>query len=407
MSAPSSTHRSRLRTPRRAAAERGFTLLELMVALVAGLIAISAAYFVGASSSRHFAEQQRIAQTQTSVRMAAMRIERDIARAGLHGATNSARAQTCVTPAVAMQALDYDPDVDVAALPQAALNGVNADRLRLTGNYATSDVYFVRQLAADGGSLTLQQDWQSFRRDFVDPASGDIDQARFDGVFTVNRALHIVTLQGNEFFVGIRGTDAANGRVTLANAITPGGPCTGGLMTGAMVAPISTIEYAVVNPSDSANPSAADLTALVPPGGEAALDVALGRQNSILVRRELNRAGAVVAGSTQVVMEYVADFDVSFVFDVAAAGVAPDLQRLNGAAAAARLDPLAAPESVRAVTFRLSARTRQEESRFEYTPRVGPLTRYDVNPNVLGAARVRTLTREVFLPNVAFVEQTQ
>ncbi|MFW5921446.1 MAG: PilW family protein, partial [Polyangiales bacterium] len=58
----------RTRHNRRASKTAGFTLLELMVALVAGLIAISSIYFVSAASTRHFHEQQRIAQTQMSLR---------------------------------------------------------------------------------------------------------------------------------------------------------------------------------------------------------------------------------------------------------------------------------------------------------------------------------------------------
>ncbi|MCA9616172.1 MAG: prepilin-type N-terminal cleavage/methylation domain-containing protein, partial [Myxococcales bacterium] len=60
--------------------EAGFTLLELMVALVAGLVAILAVYYVSSASARHFHEQQRVAQTQTSIRMAMQQLRRDIGR---------------------------------------------------------------------------------------------------------------------------------------------------------------------------------------------------------------------------------------------------------------------------------------------------------------------------------------
>ncbi|MBC7172556.1 MAG: prepilin-type N-terminal cleavage/methylation domain-containing protein, partial [Polyangiaceae bacterium] len=63
----------------------GFTLVELMAALVAGLVAITAIYAVGSSSARHFQEQQRIAQTQMALRMAMSQLRVDIQRAGLFG----------------------------------------------------------------------------------------------------------------------------------------------------------------------------------------------------------------------------------------------------------------------------------------------------------------------------------
>ena len=70
--------------------QAGFTLLEMMAALVAGLIAIGSIYTLSSASSKHFHEQQRISQTQMSLRMAMSRLTSDIARAGFGGTPNSA-----------------------------------------------------------------------------------------------------------------------------------------------------------------------------------------------------------------------------------------------------------------------------------------------------------------------------
>ena len=44
----------RKQATRRGRSRAGFTLIELMVALVAGLIAISSVYYISAASSKHF-----------------------------------------------------------------------------------------------------------------------------------------------------------------------------------------------------------------------------------------------------------------------------------------------------------------------------------------------------------------
>ncbi|KAF0166734.1 MAG: hypothetical protein FD160_4059, partial [Caulobacteraceae bacterium] len=63
----------------------GFTLLELMVALTVGGIAISSMYAIGAGSTRVFRQQNDIANAQTTLRMAMDQVKRDIARAGYLG----------------------------------------------------------------------------------------------------------------------------------------------------------------------------------------------------------------------------------------------------------------------------------------------------------------------------------
>ena len=232
-----------------------------------------------------------------------------------------------------------------------------------------------------------------------DPAAGTIDEERFAAVFADHRMLKITTLQGKEFFVDIAGVNAGSATIQLGQTLGVGGPCIGGLMTGAMVAPLSQIEYAVVDPA------AEGLTDLVPPGS-AALQDATGGQNSVLVRRELDMAtGDVVPNTTRVVLEYVADFDLDFVFDTSGAGVAPNLvTQTDDPTTDTLFDVLAGnPEQVRSVIVRLSARTRRHEPAFGYIARGAgePLTRYQANANAPGAARVRTINREIFLPNVA------
>jgi prepilin-type N-terminal cleavage/methylation domain-containing protein len=69
---------TRART-RRAA---GFTLIELMVSLTIGGLAIGSMYSIGSTLTRHYHQQQQSANAMTSLRVAIEQVKRDIARAG-------------------------------------------------------------------------------------------------------------------------------------------------------------------------------------------------------------------------------------------------------------------------------------------------------------------------------------
>ncbi|MBO6936503.1 MAG: prepilin-type N-terminal cleavage/methylation domain-containing protein [Deltaproteobacteria bacterium] len=402
-------------TIRRRRGEAGFTLVELMVALVAGLIVISAAYVIGGASAEHFSEQQRIGQTQTAVRMAMMQLEADIERAGLHATPNSTNADNCgLAPPNRIQAVDFEPGFYTGVLPNAGANpGVAADQVILTGNYATSDAYLVNTVGPTGSQIVLQPNWQAMRRDFGQwgpadpaetPAPPPFDETRFQQVFRAGRMLRLQTNAGKELFVTIQGTDPGGAGmqgpvINVQPNIPVGDLCVGGLADGALVAPLVQIEYAVVDPTtDSA------LSVLVNPSTTTELDNALGRTNAVLVRRELDFNGAVIAGTTRIVMEYVADFQVEFIFDTSGPGVAPNITRSDDDGAAGVLN--VTPEQVRSVGVHLAARTRQHEERFAFVPRtdpaVEPLTSYQVSGIAPGAARVRSLHNEILIPNVAY-----
>jgi len=143
---------------------------------------------------------------------------------------------------------------------------------------------------------------------------------------------------------------------------------------------------------------------LVNPSSTTTLDNALGRTNAVLVRRELDFNGSVVAGTTRIVMEYVADFQFEFIFDTSGPGVPPAITRTNDPGATGVFN--IAPEQLRAVGVHLSARTRQHEERFAFIPRTNPatqpLTSYQVSAIAPGAARVRSMHAEILIPNVAY-----
>lgn len=392
-------------TRARRAAE-GFTLLELMVALVAGLTAITSIYFVGAASTRHFHEQQRIAQTQMGLRMAMEQLRRDIQRAGFLGTPNSDREIGCIRPSPRVQAIDYErvDDPEAAGLRNADENEVLADRLILTGNYATSDAYFAAGLDGTGTTIYLQRNWQNFRRDFGQSTDLTLaDEDRFEGTFRAGRFIHLTTQHGNHFFSEIASSSAADASITLTSGLPVGGFCLGGLGAGAIVAPISRIEYVVTDLSTDST-AGGNLAALDSETAEAR-----GLAGAQLVRRELtldSTAGTVVANSERIVLEYVAHVAYQFAVDTAGTGLPPSIQLQTGADAMTTLANN--PHRVRSVIVTLSARTPEIDPRFQWVESAkgnvltgAPPTRYKVDPDRPGASRVRTLRSEIFLTNVA------
>ena len=370
---------------KRARRQQGFTLVEMMVALVAGAIAISSIYYISASSSWHFQEQQRVAQTQQNLRMAMEHLRRDIARAGYLGTPNSAREQRCMTPATPITAVELVHGAGTSVLPNAAANGVEADTLRLTGNYVTSDSYLVNTFSAGGNSADLQQTWQAFRRTFGAADAGTYSAEAFEDVFRTGRWLHITTTAGYHFFVEITAQDGATASVTFNPAVPIGTPCMPGLGTGATIAPLTRIEYVVLNANATAS-----LASL------ARSSVAEGTVHPVLVRREIDVDSLTVVDNTErVVAEYVANFDVDFIVDTeVTTGAAPNLQLQGDAIAAATLAPAANPHRARAAIVSLSLRSPTEDPRFA--------AGYDLDGDTTnGTMRVRPMTTQILMPNIA------
>jgi hypothetical protein len=119
------------------------------------------------------------------------------------------------------------------------------------------------------------------------------------------------------------------------------------------------------------------------------------------VRRELTFAATptVVANSERVVAEYVAHFDVDVISNTNLAAGAPTFAIQDDAVAATLT--AANPHRVRNAIITLAVRTAAEDPRFPALATPNGLLAYDLDTAIPGAARVRSSTIEVLLPNVA------
>jgi prepilin-type N-terminal cleavage/methylation domain-containing protein len=383
---------------------QGFTLVELMVALTTGLVALGTLYTFSKGSTRFFQQQSSISHTQQGVRVAFERLRRDISRAGFGGVPFGNLAFGPV-PTMRVQAVEICDGAGLGRIPNEAANLTHADRLILTGNYETGDTYLAEAIAAGGTAITFQQTWPAFQRSFGQPLSNMCDPARFDDVFQPGRIVHVKSREGTSFFAEIAGT-AGNCTLQLATGLPVGTPALAGVGEGAVVAPLSRIEYTVL---DQAGLNAAGLDDLVSPNPAAQ---ALGEVPAVLVRRELLFGNTacdanvqVRPSTTEIVLEYVAHFDVDAIVDDAIPPNLPNLIFENDAQVQTRsvgVAQIVGPHQFRSLIVSLAGRTPGIDRNVPWVPRTidQPLARFQVSAGDTHAARVRSVRSEITLPNL-------
>jgi len=460
--------------------QSGFTLIELMVAMVVGLTAVSSVYALGSAMSRQFFVEQRVASSQGTSRVATLELRQDISRAGLFGTPNAYLREgdtgvnrfepTCDTnrPTLPLLgggdgplgAFQYYANEDIAVLDPDSVNaGARADRLRvLTSMYLTEQL-LLNSTSIDGETLVLQTGNQAYRRTFAwgntagpftsgsppdylpgtlnwDSAWGS-ETGSWKGIgqrgaraFQSGSVLHVETPEGRHFFRTVfgKGNNVQNQiRLTLkaGDGLPIGTACLPGAAEGSTIAPLQWVEYAIVDPfppadafnatngddflkfdgiffgdlSDTDNPIH-DVHALT----EADL---LEAPNRVLVRRILDATdGSVKANSTQIVAEFVTHFEVSFMIDANSgqtSGASPPALGLSkGSTAESTVN--GNPERVRSVIIDLGIRSPLEDPTLEYNGDVDAgvvPTRFEVNKNAKGSARVRHLRIEIPVMSIA------
>jgi prepilin-type N-terminal cleavage/methylation domain-containing protein len=436
----------------------GFTLIELMVAMVIGLTAITSMYSLGSAMSRQFYEEQRVASTQGTSRVAILELRRDISRAGLFGSPNGTLEPTCDTipPSLPklgggngpMGAFQYYADYDQTAVFDLTLNpDAHADRLRILTSLYLTDQLLVHSAGSDdagnkGAAIVLQTGNQAFRRTFSwgqtagpftagaapDYLTGDLDwdsawagqTATWNGMaqkgaraFQTGSVLHIETDHGRHFFRAVFGKDN-NTQDEVRIRITPplplGTACLPGAAEGATVAPLQWVEYAVVDPFDIAQVGAEfmDFDGMFSPSlvtsspiyNMPAAASTFETSNRVLIRRVLDATtGNVRLSSTQVVAEFVTNFQVSFIIDTDSGNPGDPTPTLIASSNENTINDF--PEQVRSVIIDLGIRSPLEDPTLDtaWTPNTG--TRFNVSAAQTGAARVRNVRIEIPVMNVA------
>ena len=372
----------------------GFTLLEIMVSLTVGGIALSSIYAIGSASTRFFRDQQRISAAQTSLRGAMDVLKHDFERAGYLSSPNTrAVGEACAAAAFAqggwVGAINgYTKNItkpgkfDPGNLNPSAASFFTFDDVWLTGNFATSGEYANISVSADGITVTIPMGWQSFQRDFTEwsgTAAGTCSLAVFQATFPNGRMVRLHGMNGTFFYARVNTSTCSDATATATLTLQDAVPsnCS---MNGGWIAPVNTMYYHVADSNTQEDDALKRLVVLrrqevLPSNRTQVLNVMQGSDSVPVEDRAL--------------LDYVVKFNVSF------------LGMFDGAFSRVPMTDLeyaAYPERVRGVIIELGVRTSQQDS--EFTSLV-PTAAFKVVAGV-GAARVRRLRAELLLPNIAY-----
>lgn len=418
-------------------ARRGFTLVEVLVALTAGLMVSAAAYMLAQNAMKSFQDESRISSSQVGVALGLSRLTSDLQRAGYMASPNvdldpklcpSLAGWADTRPLGALRIRDGSTAtptvITESGYDQAENAGIPApDMIVITGNLTSAEQFEYRGINA--GKMYLAVNRGPSRRAYEDvgkdpEAFCEIFIPRWSGPENPGRFARLVEPSGKESYVIVTGCDAepdASGdldavELDIIDPVTNSAPSTVGQTCGArpgggLINPVSVIRYRLAEVTEDRY-----APALAPTGPNAVT----GEDSRLeLVREEIAPANAatpfdltLAVSSLELVAEFAVDLDVSAVV----AAVDPDLtqpQNLlyyatsEGGERADTADTVEAmaPQRFRSVRVRLGTRARVPD-RDEAAPATGVPTRFYL-PGVLAKnryARMRTLHADVTLPNL-------
>jgi Tfp pilus assembly protein PilW len=409
----------------RSRASRGFTLVELLVALTGGLFVSIAVFAIARDSSRFYQREGRLATATLASIVGFERLRNDLARAGFLSSPNVATDPlVCSRPDSTAPLLLRDlasvriRDANSLNNSDAVLvnNGIAPDELILTGSYSSADEFPIRAVEADAGGSEYRVYLQTvsgpmFRLGW---AASTAKKALLQNIFATGRALRIVDNEGRQHY----------GLISDVNVDAPTEPYISlstdvplvfrsatsrlcglkGLETGATANVVNFIRYDIRNINENPNYTALYTTSAAEPHEG---------DRTELVRTELDANGdeLQLAGSEQVVQELVAEYAVDFQLDISTITnpLSPAVTLLRGDDSdfvnyADLPSTGSTPQRVRAVRVRLSVRSREPDREVALDSANGPgLFRIGLGASagVGPFARVRTLQADIMLNNNA------
>ena len=432
---------------------RGFTLVELMISLVMGLVVAMAAVGLAKTATTTFHEQARSSVTEMAVRTASERLRADLSRVSYMSTGNITQDpkvahRTGVAPAsisrygdiAALRGVRITPNDPGSATSVATANGLSPDAIEIVGNMTTDDQYTGTIYSTGGGTCN-----QVVRLDPLADAAvyalsgGDVNNAA--SKFAAAAAAAFQPVAGTNYLAQVTDAVGCNHYVPVCSVtVTPNAAGTASyLLIGLDSAPqtdTGTPQRAVLyaNAADGNNianncgsselgqvtiaPLARVRWSLVANANTTL--AADGNPSMNLVRQRLDFAGNAVANvSPEIIAEYGIDlkFGITYMDPAGPVNmyrtVVADMDSPSSAATIAQVtgNPTylaggAGPQSVRSIRYRIAVRTSlPDRDQNLPTGLPGSLARYCVDgsplPTCKKFARVRTVLSEVFLQNQA------
>jgi type II secretory pathway pseudopilin PulG len=446
---------------RRSAA--GFTLIELTVALVAGLAVVLGLMTLSREASRTFNEEVRSTASEASLRTANDRLRADLARAGFMSTGNiQTDPRVCLPlgtnfaaympqPPAGIQQLQAIQLSDGGSLATSPLSSsqtpaLSPDIIWIAGNLTTAEqLPILSQAPSPGGNCTRltispvspalyrvvsqasAQPGQDLANAFQ-PVSGKTFIVRL--VDETGSAQYLETCTSETTVAGFDGSglpyvDVDNATPILSPKATQTKCGVGVISSGhVFVNPVQIVRWEIVQASVAEATNAAQYSKAL--GNQSTAPTTVDPNKYDLIRSYADITNANLAplyASTEVVAEYAVDFDFAFTVDSGTAA-SPNLQTFafedatdnDGYTKPVSTTVTAKPQRLREVRYRIVTRTALGDrtvnvavsSPGNYTNQEY-LYRYCINPTSCTKAtpdgtfcwaRARTVTGEVSLPNL-------
>lgn len=418
----------------RRAGRAAFTLIEILVALSAGVFVSVAAFAMSRNATAFFQHEARIATAQLSLTLGLNRLTSDLARASFLSTPN-AKTDPMVcrdaswSSAPGLNALAGITVSAPTAPAQSAANGFAPDRIVIGGSLDVSESFTVQCVLQGTSGLALQLQTAQFdgamARVVSSLAAGETLESRLQTMFVAGRYVQLLDpATGYKVFGVLAGSPnvAVVGNVATVQLVSspaipqkPASPC--GILgppscgAGLLMSVVTRAQYDI----RSLQGTSGTYAGLVTPPSAAIGTLSGDSARTELVRVELSAANQEIPTTLEVVSEYAVDLRV---------GLTAVTNRINNdnynpavksydigdpniyTLAADPTGGTATPQWVRAVHVRLATRTRAPDRetnlavgadgrrlRFLIPGAQGP------TPGSAGWARVRTAYANVSLLN--------
>jgi len=411
------------RLPRKRARQRGFTLPELLIASMAGLIIALTVVALSRDATLTFHDELRVSTAEMTLRLAGERLRSDLQRASYMSSPNilldpfvtrdpgvappqiprntlPAGAQTLAGLRL-MNEGSLGSNVGALTIPangdltqySATMNGLRPDAIVISGNMTTSDEYLGG--VVEGGGCGGGGDSIDLAK-LEDPAVKRLMDSglakAFQPVPGVTFMARVSDPTGKYFdYVPVCGVNQLTGVVQLGAKLIPA------TSSGTANAGTAGFGRVTINPIQSVAwyVRRAPNTTLDPQGR-------FGNGRFELVRQWVDASGTLV-GTPEVVAEYVVDLKFAFTVTQGANMVALPFGDVNNQAWTTDLtNPVQGPQRIQAVRFRLSTRAALPDRDQDIPATDGVVYRYCLTQTAgvcTQYARVRTLVSEAALVN--------
>ncbi|MFO0679548.1 MAG: prepilin-type N-terminal cleavage/methylation domain-containing protein [Polyangiaceae bacterium] len=156
--------RALARRPRKS--DRGFTLVELLVSLTAGLLVAIGVVGLSREATTTFYEEERAATAELSLRVAIDRLRSDLGHAahmstgnlardpliaGVGGAAYSAGMLATFPGLAKLGSVKITENANASQVAQSVLNGLHPQRIEISGNFTTADAFAFDHYLPNGG----------------------------------------------------------------------------------------------------------------------------------------------------------------------------------------------------------------------------------------------------------------